>query len=89
MRVSELESITLSREHLDMSVSDEQLRLARRVAAEIVTTLNTKYAAYFEILDAELKRRENRQQLVRDTLQKTDVTRLRARRRKRRRSHPE
>jgi len=72
-----------------MAVSDEQLRQARQVAAEIVATHDPKYAPYFEILDTEMKRRQARYQLIHETVANTDAAKLRAQRRKRRKNRLE
>lgn len=66
-----------------MPVSDEEVRRARNVIAEIVTTHDEKYAPLFEILDVELQRREKRAQQIRGLVSKTDLSKMRAMRRKR------
>jgi hypothetical protein len=69
-----------------MSISDEEIRHARNVVAEIVATHDPKYAPLFEILDVELKKREFRANLISKTFSKSDLTNLRGSRRKRRKS---
>ena len=65
-----------------MPVSDEEVRQARNVIAEIVATHDEKYAPLFEILDVELQRREKRAQQIRGLVSKADLTKMRAMRRK-------
>lgn len=67
-----------------MGVTDEQVRHARNIIAEIVATHDEKYAPLFEILDNEVKRREARAQSIKKTIALTDIGKLRAARRKRR-----
>ena len=76
------------RDSLAMAVSDEKLKRARDVAAEIVATYDVKYAPYLDILNTEIKRREARADLIAQTLSAHDITELRARRRKRRKNLP-
>lgn len=66
-----------------MPVTDEDVRHARDVVAEIISTHDPKYAPLFEILDSEVKRRETRAELIKKTLSKTDLTKMRELRRKR------
>lgn len=72
---------TISR---NMAVTDDQLRHARSVVAEIVATHDEKYAPLFEILDNEMKRRDARARAINQTIAKYDFEKLRAARRKRR-----
>lgn len=66
-----------------MSVSDEEVKRARDVVAELIATHSSKYLPLFEILDAEVKQRERRANLVCDTLSKLDLVKLRSARRTR------
>lgn len=74
------------RDSHSMAVSDDILKRARDVAAEIVATCDVKYAPYLDILNTEIKRREVRADLIAQTLLAHDITKLRARRRKRRKN---
>lgn len=47
-----------------MSVSDEQLKHAHALAAEVVASHNAIYAPVFDVLDAELQRREQRRATI-------------------------
>lgn len=69
-----------------MSVSDEDVRHARDVVAEIVATHDPKYALLFDILDVEVKKREQRAQKIRNAVSRTDLSKLRDLRQRRRRS---
>ena len=40
-----------------MAITDDQLRRARTIAAEVVATHSDRYVPLFEILDQELRRR--------------------------------
>ena len=71
-----------------MAVSDDNLKRARDVAAEIVATHDVKYAPYLDILNTEIERREQRAELIARTLSAHDINELRAQRRKRRRNLP-
>nr|WP_290915488.1 hypothetical protein [Hyphomonas sp. 34-62-18] len=71
-----------------MAVSDERLRHARDVAAEIVATHDPKYAPIFKVLDDELKKRERIAAVVQSALREAAPLRLRERRRKQQRSRP-
>lgn len=69
-----------------MAVSDETLKHARAIAAEIASTYDAKYMPIYEILDEEVKRRAASAEKVRLALSGTDLIKLRAKRQKRRRS---
>ena len=66
-----------------MAVSDEDIRHARNVVAEIVATHDAKYAPLFEILDTELQKREKRASAIKRSIAMTNLEALRAARRKR------
>lgn len=70
-----------------MDVSDEDVRQARRILAEIVTTHDAKYAPLFEILNDEVERREALSLAIEKVIAKSDLQEVRsarlARRRKR------
>ena len=74
------------RDSHSMAVSDDNLKRARDVAAEIVATYDVKYAPYLDILNTEIKRREARADLIAQTLSARDIIELRAQRRKRRKN---
>lgn len=69
-----------------MSISDSQLRTARDIAAEIVATHSKRYAPFFEILDAEIKKRETRLAEIKKLATDKRIIKRRAQRRKRRRN---
>ena len=69
-----------------LTITDDQLKRARAIAAEIITAHSDRYGPLFDLLDQELQRREKRRTLVRRCLTGTQLTRLRAQRRKRRRN---
>lgn len=69
-----------------MSITDSQLRTARDIAAEIVATHSQRYAPFFEILDAEIKKREKRLAEIKKLASENKITKRRAQRRKRRRN---
>jgi len=66
-----------------MPVSDEEVRHARDVVAEIVATHNPKYAPLFDILEVEVRKREQRSQLIRNAISRTDLAKLRELRQRR------
>jgi len=70
-----------------MEISDEDVRQARRILAEIVTTHDAKYASLFEILNDEVERREALSLAIDKAIAQTDLQKTRsarlARRRKR------
>ena len=71
-----------------MSVSDQSLKRARDVAAEVVVAYDDKYFPLFEILEEEVKRRESKRKSLARDLDIDTIVRRRARRRNPRTDHP-
>jgi hypothetical protein len=52
-----------------MSISDEDLETARRIAAEVVQVMGERYWPLFELLDSEHSLRRTRRERFHDCLQ--------------------